>query len=465
MDFNLIEKIMREYSLFKEPGIGFRYLRHTDILPAIKSISSKGNFPVEITGYSIEKREIYKITVGRGPVKVLAWSQMHGDESTATRGIFDLLNFFAGTNNSLLEFLLSSLTITFVPMLNPDGAERFTRENAIGIDLNRDARALQCPEAVVLQNLKDEIKPDFSFNLHDQNRYYSAGKSDLPPAIAFLAPPFDFENSTNGARVRAMQVIALLNRELQKIIPGRVAKYSDDHEPRSFGDNFSRQETSVILIESGFYPGDPEKEFIRELNFRALLTSFYLIAGKYYEQGATEEYFKIPENEERFFDIMLKGASLYTGGRKFIIDIGINRSESTKNGAKEFYYKGTIEGVGDLSTYTAHEILDCTGLTLEPGRLDDANSMLEIDTIDWEELFRRGITALHINNYSPESEFTPLPLNIALRKESYSPSIKQDSSANLVLFDETGIKYLIVNGFLIKNSSEKNSIRNGLIFR
>ena len=278
MDFSPIEKIIGEYSRYKEPGIGLRYLRHSDILPLINNLSDKGFYTPIIAGTSIEGRKIYKISAGTGPVKILVWSQMHGDESTATRAIFDLLNFLSSENESLIKLLLSSLTITFVPMLNPDGAERFTRENAIGIDLNRDARALRCPEAVILQKLKDEIKPDFSFNLHDQNRYYSAGKTDIPPAIAFLAPPFDFENSINGARRKAMQIIVLLNRELQKVIPGRIAKYSDDHEPRSFGDNFSRQESSVILIESGFYPGDEQKEYIRELNFRALLTSFILIA-------------------------------------------------------------------------------------------------------------------------------------------------------------------------------------------
>ena len=465
MGLSPIEKIMGEYSGFKEPGIGFRYLRHSDILPKIKALSENGFYTPIIAGTSIEGREIFKITVGNGPVKILVWTQMHGDESTATRAIFDLLNFLSSKNENLIKFLLSSLTITFVPMLNPDGAERFTRENALNIDLNRDAKALQCPEAEILQNLRDEINPDFCFNLHDQNRYYSAGKTDLPPAIAFLAPPFNFENSRNDARKKAMQVIVLLNRELQKIIPGKIAKYSDDHEPRAFGDNFSRQNSAVILIESGFYPGDEQKEFIRELNFRTLLTSFFLIAERSFSDIPIDEYELIPENEERFFDLMLKDTEIVLAGKKFKADIGINRSEIAGNGERGFFYIGTIEGVGDLSTFTAHEIIDCRGLTAEPGRIMEIKDPAEVNYPDYGQLFNSGITALLTGSFNPGSAYPQFPYNIVLRREAYAPSIRQDSAADIVLFNETGIKYLIVNGFLIKNCNDKNSIRNGLIFR
>jgi len=53
-------------------------------------------------------------------------------------------------------------------MLNPDGAERFTRRTAQMIDMNRDASALATPEAKILKSTHDMYQPEYGFNLHDQ---------------------------------------------------------------------------------------------------------------------------------------------------------------------------------------------------------------------------------------------------------------------------------------------------------
>jgi hypothetical protein len=41
--------------------------------------------------------------------------------------------------------------------------------------MNRDALRFQTPEGALLKKLQDEIRPEFSFNLHDKNTKYSAG--------------------------------------------------------------------------------------------------------------------------------------------------------------------------------------------------------------------------------------------------------------------------------------------------
>ena len=43
------------------------------------------------------------------------------------------------TDDEPVKRILSALTLYVVPMLNPDGAERYQRRNAQNIDLNRDA--------------------------------------------------------------------------------------------------------------------------------------------------------------------------------------------------------------------------------------------------------------------------------------------------------------------------------------
>ena len=63
------------------------------------------------------------------------------------------------------------MTVHFIPMLNPDGAELFNRHNAIGIDINRDALRLQSPESQLLKKVRDSLDADFGFNLHDQSNF------------------------------------------------------------------------------------------------------------------------------------------------------------------------------------------------------------------------------------------------------------------------------------------------------
>ena len=121
---------------------------------------------------------------------MLLWSQMHGNEPTATMAGLDLFNFIQGDSvlSSVRQTILDSLTVHFVPMLNPDGAEVYQRRNALNIDLNRDAQLLRSPESRILKALRDSIGADFGFNLHDQSIYYAAGATQNPATISFLDP-------------------------------------------------------------------------------------------------------------------------------------------------------------------------------------------------------------------------------------------------------------------------------------
>jgi murein tripeptide amidase MpaA len=53
-------------------------------------------------------------------------------------------------------------------MLNPDGADMYTRLNANEVDLNRDSQNLTQPESKVLREIFDLFQPHYCFNLHDQ---------------------------------------------------------------------------------------------------------------------------------------------------------------------------------------------------------------------------------------------------------------------------------------------------------
>ncbi len=53
-------------------------------------------FAMEKIGESLEGRAINYVKTGSGPFDVMLWSQMHGDEATATSAIFDLFEYLRG---------------------------------------------------------------------------------------------------------------------------------------------------------------------------------------------------------------------------------------------------------------------------------------------------------------------------------------------------------------------------------
>jgi murein tripeptide amidase MpaA len=200
------------------------------------------HFAVRELGKTEEGRPIHEVKWGEGPIQVIAWSQMHGDEATATLAladIFRLLSLSKGFATELKQKLHQKITLRIIPRLNADGAERWQRETALGIDMNRDATKQNSVEAQILSAWADEIKPSFAFNLHDQNRLYSVGNSPEQTHIAFLATTGDDEGTWTPSRLRAGQICNRMLSQIQPIIPGKIAKWTDEYESRAFGDTFS----------------------------------------------------------------------------------------------------------------------------------------------------------------------------------------------------------------------------------
>ena len=280
---NFDQVLNDQYDRFREQGIESRRFKHQDIQPLIENIGKEDGFTLTTLGNSIQGRSISMISVGTGDVDVLLWSQMHGDESTATMAMFDIFNYLKENKD-----ILQGLRVHFIPMLNPDGAELFQRRNAIGIDINRDALRLHSPESRILKAARDSLQADFGFNLHDQSRYYNAEKTSKPATLSFLAPAFNFEKDMSEKRESAMKIIAMMNEVVQKHANGQVGRYSDAFEPRAFGDNMQKWGTSTILIESGGHPEDREKQFIRKLNYLSILTAIKGISDQSFKAKSTK---------------------------------------------------------------------------------------------------------------------------------------------------------------------------------
>jgi hypothetical protein len=228
--------------------------------------------------------------------------------------------------------------------------------------MNRDAVIQQMPEARILKNTFDSLKAEFGFNLHDQSTRYSAGNSFKSAALSFLAPSINSEKTIDNVREKAMKLTAELFGILSCFIPGHIAKYSDDFEPRAFGDNFQKWGTSTILIESGGWKGDPEKQFIRKLNFIALVSSFKSISEKNYSDESLETYESIPNNEELLIDLIIRNLKFKSKGTEFLLDLGINREEMNADKGKLLLQ--LMEDAGDLSVFFGYEDYDFSCLKM-----------------------------------------------------------------------------------------------------
>ncbi len=349
---------------YRVAAINSRRFTHAELWTALEPVVRSSALRVTQFGASIQGRALNAITYGNGPTKVLLWSQMHGDESTATMSLTDLLAWFGEStraHNDLRDLLATRLTIVMVPMLNPDGAELFQRENAIGIDVNRDARRLSTPEARALKTLRDSLKPSFGFNLHDQNARTLGAPGGRQVGIALLAPAADAEKGYGPTRATARLVAARIRTVLEQEIPGRIAKYDDAFNPRAFGDLVQQWGTSTVLIESGALPDDPEKQRLRTMNVIAILTALEAIVSGGYRAADPDMYESLPVNDRAAVDLLVTGAELVLPGQPPMrVDLALNYEDALRKGRLR------VREVGDLAAVVALDTMDVAGMFLHP---------------------------------------------------------------------------------------------------
>lgn len=346
---------------------------------------------IQEVGRSYGNREIYQAEWGTGPLRILMWSQMHGDEPTATSALVDMLAFLQ-TNQEKIEWvkkLHESITLRVVPMLNPDGAEVYQRRNLQWIDINRDAQDLKTPEGLLLKQLRDEFLPDIGFNLHNQQELTLVGRSFDQATISLLAVSGRKDNSSYPGFEKNKRICSLIIQALGKFIPGHIARYDDSYNAQAFGDNISAWGSPVILIETGGYHGKDELFLIR-LNFVAFLTALQSLVDGSWENADPAIYESLPFNSSgRVFNLIFRNAEVMipsTWEKTFTADIGINRERRRAQFIAPVY----VREIGDLSAYKGLEEIDVSAYyvvpkegLLRPGTLGSFLFYKKSRTVEW----------------------------------------------------------------------------------
>ncbi|NDI99048.1 peptidase M14 [Flavobacterium sp. LaA7.5] len=346
------------YQQYKEHTLEKRYITNTHIEPVLSKL--KTSFEVNVLSKSVLDKPIYTITAGKGKIKILIWSQMHGNESTTTKALFDMLNWLNGDTKEAIV-IKDNFTLRIVPILNPDGAKLYTRENANKVDLNRDAVAQSQPESKALQEAFNAFKPDFCYNMHDQRTIFgleSEGKPK-PATVSFLAPAYNEERDINNTRQKAINLIVAMAETLERYIPGQVGRFDDSFNINCVGDYFQAAGVPTVLFEAGHYQQDYEREVTRKFIFFALLSGFYSIYENVIVVDENEKYFNIPQNKNVFYDIMYKNVNInYENKEKITIFASQYKEVLFEN---YVMFQAFIKEIDNFDIANGHTEYDCKG--------------------------------------------------------------------------------------------------------
>ena len=351
---------------YKENSIQGRYLTLSHIEPLLAQYKN------EVVGQSVLGKPIYQLSFGTGKTKIFMWSQMHGNESTTTKALFDFIRFLnSGTVESLA--ILTSFTFCLLPMVNPDGAEAYTRENANGVDLNRDAQNLTQPESVVLRQVFETFQPHYCYNLHDQRTIYGAGDTGNPATVSFLAPAYNESRDMNEVRQKAINVIVAMNNCLQQVIPNQVGRFDDSFNINCVGDTFQFLNVPTVLFEAGHFQEDYEREQTRKYIFTALLSGINYLNENDVVSNKIDDYLKIPQNKVVFYDFVYKNVKINYDGKEKIINFAAQYKEVLNN--NKVVFEAHIIQIDALENYFGHFTIDAQ----EESYLDETKGFPNIE--------------------------------------------------------------------------------------
>jgi len=351
-------------------------LRPAELMTELQNLSElyPGKLELEEIGRSFAGRPVHMISLGTGPRTVLLWSQMHGDEPSATPALLDIAHFLLSrADEQEAAAILNGLTLLMVPMLNPDGSEIYERRNLQAIDINRDALHLATPEGRILKRIRDQYEPMLGFNLHDQNRRTAVGDTGVLATNAVLAVAGDPDGTVTPGRLLAKRACAAIVEALAPFMPGGMARYDEDWSPRAFGDNITAWGTPVVLIESGGLPPGQDFEDLTRLNFVAILTVLQELVRDDLQGYDPQVYEDLLRNEsDAWADVVVRGGFIRQpgSGPSYRADLAFNLDVDDRDAAgcaTGSAHRSYVVEIGDARFVGAGRVVDAgKGLLVAP---------------------------------------------------------------------------------------------------
>lgn len=152
--------------------------RCDDLVPGLPGLNDAVHGPAEYRriGTSVQGRAIYAERWGpaHATTTIVVIGQVHGDECGGTVLV-----------DELRRRPVPGATVWIVPTLNPDGYVAFTRENANGVNLNRDGLSETEPETRALFGLLDAVHADLVVHGHSPYREAMHFGGELAKGLAW----------------------------------------------------------------------------------------------------------------------------------------------------------------------------------------------------------------------------------------------------------------------------------------
>jgi hypothetical protein len=376
------EEVWAMHSEIQAAFAPYEAIHHAEVTSILQALHQQHSDRMTLlkAGASMEGRTIWAARLGTGPVRILVWARQHGDEPICCAAAINALNYLLKRpDDPAARTILDGATILLLPLMNPDGAQRFTRRNAQGIDVNRDARLAMTLEGGTLRRLKDEFSPSIAFNLHDMKPRKSTSSEHELVALAVQAGPFDEWGGDNEVRRQGKRLCACMAQAAGAYAHGHITRYDAPFMPRAFGDSMMRWGVACCLIESGGWYGPGAQAFVERLHWLALLAGLHAAATGSEASANAAYYDALPlDTGPCFFDILIHRAKLLDGSARPVIegDIGIYQERYGRRASDDKTRPlGQIEDFGDLGEDRGKTELDGRNRLVIPGLVAVAPSL------------------------------------------------------------------------------------------